>query len=173
MMRATAMMAAGDGAMTDLSLAEQVALLPPNQYGTLRDAFSAQDWAILATLWQFHARKAQLPPPGAWRLWLMMAGRGFGKTRAGAEWVDAVARHHPGCRIALVAATQDDVRQVMIEGDSGIMNLNGSSSRPTYRPALRQLSWPCGSIATCYSAAEPEGLRGPQHDFAWADEIAR
>ncbi|MCU0728982.1 MAG: terminase family protein [Sphingopyxis sp.] len=131
-------------------------------------------WSRVAASWRMHARPEQLPPPGDWRIWLMLAGRGFGKTRAGAEWINAVARTHPQARIALVGATIDDVRQVMIEGESGILNLNGAGPRPIFNPALRRLLWPdSGAMATIYSAAEPERLRGPQHHFAWGDEVAR
>lgn len=130
-------------------------------------------WAALASHWHAAARPQQLPPAGDWRIWVMLAGRGFGKTRAGAEWVDGLARSHPGARIALVGASHGDVRDVMIEGESGILNLPGKSSRPAYRPALRRLIWPGGAMGIAYSAAEPEGLRGPQHHFAWADELAR
>lgn len=131
------------------------------------------DWhALLSTQWPLIARRAQLPPAGDWRIWLMLAGRGFGKTRSGAEWVDALARAHAGCRIALVGATIDDVRQVMVEGESGIARLTRADP-PQYSPSLKRLMWRNGSLATCYSAAEPESLRGPQQHFAWADEVAR
>lgn len=129
--------------------------------------------ARLAQNWLMQARPSQLPPPGDWRVWMIMAGRGFGKTRAGAEWINQLARSQPGISIALVGATQDDVRQVMIEGESGLLNLPGDGARPDYRPALRRLVWPGGASAICYSAAEPESLRGPQQHFAWADEVAR
>lgn len=132
------------------------------------------EWAThLQKDWMFSARNSQRPPQGDWRVWMMMAGRGFGKTRAGAEWVDALARANPRVRIALVGATMDDVRHVMVEGESGIMNLCGSHDRPIYAPALRRILWPNGAMAACYSAAEPESLRGPQHHYAWADEVAR
>ena len=129
--------------------------------------------ARLADSWLMRARPSQLPPPGDWQVWMIMAGRGFGKTRAGAEWVNHLARSQPGVSIALVGATQDDVRHVMIEGESGLLNLPGNGGRPAYRPALRRVIWPGGASATCYSAAEPESLRGPQQHFAWADEVAR
>ena len=136
--------------------------------------YGAEWHAEMAKEWLFSARDAQRPHADSdWRVWLMMAGRGFGKTRSGAEWVDAMARDHPGVRIALIGATMDDVRHVMVEGDSGIMNLSGSRDRPTYAPSLKRLLWPNGSMAMCYSASEPESLRGPQHHFAWADEVAR
>jgi phage terminase large subunit-like protein len=139
----------------------------------LRAQMSADQWARASTMWRCTARLQQLPPPGDWRVWMLLAGRGFGKTRAGAEWVDALARANPGCSIALVGASHHDVRSVMVEGESGILSLPGHGARPLYNPALRRLTWPGGSIARCYSAAEPESLRGPQHHFAWADEVAR
>lgn len=131
------------------------------------------DWRVLlGTQWPLIARRAQLPPDGDWRIWLMLAGRGFGKTRSGAEWVDALARAHAGCRIALIGATIDDVRQVMVEGESGLVRLTRADP-PQYSPSLKRILWRNGSLATCYSAAEPESLRGPQQHFAWADEVAR
>lgn len=122
--------------------------------------------------WGFWRRDNQLPPTEDWRVWLVMAGRGFGKTRMGAEWVSEVAIANPGARIALIGATLTEARSVMVEGESGLMNLTGNE-RLTWEPSLRKLTWPNGSVATLYSAAEPESLRGPQHDFAWADEIAK
>ncbi|HWD58924.1 MAG TPA: terminase family protein, partial [Stellaceae bacterium] len=118
------------------------------------------------------ARDAQKPPPGDWRVWLLLAGRGFGKTRTGAELVRArigacTARH-----VALVAPTAADVRDVMVEGESGLLAIAPADDRPEYEPSKRRLTWPNGAIATTYSADEPERLRGPQHDFAWCDELA-
>ncbi len=124
--------------------------------------------------WETIARPEQLPPVQSdWWLWLVMAGRGFGKTRAGAEWVDARARADGRLRIALVGASFDDVRHVMIEGESGILRCAPGLPRPVWAPALRRVVWPGGAMARCYSAAEPEGLRGPAHHMAWADEVAR
>ncbi|WP_419826084.1 DNA-packaging protein [Sphingomonas sp.] len=127
---------------------------------------------ILA-FWPFWARPAQLPPPGDWRVWLMMAGRGFGKTRAGAEWVRGLVEGNRAARVALVAATLDEGRAVMIEGESGLLAIAPDGRQPVWQPSLRRLKWPGGGTATLYSAAEPESLRGPQHGYAWADEIAK
>jgi len=121
--------------------------------------------------WASNARPSQLPPPGEWRFWLLLAGRGFGKTRAGAEWVRSLAESGAAKRIALVAPTAADCRDVMIEGESGILAIAPAWSRPNYEPSRRRLTWPNGAIATTYSADEPERLRGPQHDAAWCDEI--
>lgn len=123
--------------------------------------------------WECWARDEQMPPDGEWRVWLICAGRGFGKTRAGAEWVRNVARHDPTARIALVGASHAEVRQVMIEGESGILAASPGALAPEYEPSLRRLQWPNGAQAFHYSVAEPESLRGPQHSHAWADEIAK
>ena len=127
----------------------------------------------LAWHWRLWARVDQLPPPGDWRLWLVMAGRGFGKTRAGAEWVRAVAEADSQARIALVAASLGEARAVMIEGESGILAVCPPTRAPNYEPSLRRLTWPNGAQATLYSAQEPEALRGPQHSHAWCDEVAK
>ena len=118
------------------------------------------------------AREEQLPPPGEWRTWLLLAGRGFGKTRTGAEWVRTQVLDHGRRRIALVAPTAADARDVMVEGESGLLNIGPPKDRPHYEPSKRRLTWANGAIATTYSADEPERLRGPQHDAAWCDEVA-
>ncbi|MFP5328588.1 MAG: DNA-packaging protein [Alphaproteobacteria bacterium] len=121
------------------------------------------------------AHRAQLPPGGeGWRTWLMLAGRGFGKTRAGAEWVEKQARSRPGVRIALVGATIDEARRVMVEGLSGILSVAANCRRKvSWEPSLGRLKWPNGSQAQLFSGDNPEGLRGPEHDFAWCDELAK
>lgn len=128
----------------------------------------------MQTYWRLWAREGQLPPPGNhWRQWLVMAGRGFGKTRAGAEWVRAVARRNPDARIALVGSTLAEVRNVMVEGDSGLIAIALAGRVPVYESSLRRLSWPNGAQAFLYAASDPEALRGPQHHAAWCDEIAK
>ena len=99
-----------------------------------------------------------------------MAGRGFGKTKAGAEWVRHLAETGQAERIALMAPTAAAIRNVMIEGESGILAVSPPWFRPVYSPSLQRLNWPNGVIAACYSADEPERLRGPEHDHAWIDE---
>jgi phage terminase large subunit-like protein len=101
-----------------------------------------------------------------------MAGRGFGKTRTGAEMVRAEVEAGRAKRIALVAPTAADVRNVMVEGDSGILAVSPPTFVPVYEPSKRRITWPNGAVATCYSADGPERLRGPQHDLAWCDELA-
>lgn len=123
------------------------------------------DWQVV------HARDNQLEPLGDWIVWLILAGRGWGKTRTGAEWVRQ--RVDEGCgRIALVGATAADTRDVMVEGVSGLLSVCPPWNRPIYEPSKRRCTWPNGAIATLYSADEPDRLRGPQHDAAWADELA-
>jgi len=121
--------------------------------------------------WRFWARPDQVAPEGNWRVWLIMAGRGFGKTRCGAEWVHQQIRNGRK-RIALVGETKADVRDVMVEGESGILATSGKN-RPLYEPSKRRVTWDNGAIAVCYSGDEPDQLRGPQHDAAWLDELAK
>jgi len=123
--------------------------------------------------WAFWARPKQLPPPGDWFCWLLRSGRGFGKTRAGAEWVVACAKAEEG-PIALVGQTKADVRDTMVEvGESAILNISPPWFRPHYEPSKRRLIWPNGVIAIIYSGDEPDQLRGPQHAKAWIDELAK
>ena len=126
--------------------------------------------ALGSYYWEGWARDAQLPPgettPERWRTWLICAGRGFGKTRAGAEWVRDVARRDGGARIALVGASLAEARNVMVEGDSGVLAAAPGALAPVFEPSLRKLTWENGAIAWLYSAGEPETLRGPQHSHA-------
>lgn len=123
--------------------------------------------------WKLWARERQLPPPGDWTTWLILAGRGFGKTRAGAEWVRGVCQARPDARFALVGASLAEVRAVMVEGESGILAVCPPGQVPVFEPSLRRLTWGNGAQATLYSAGEPESLRGPQHSHAWCDEVAK
>ena len=117
-------------------------------------------------------RKAQSPPDGDWSIWAILAGRGFGKTRAGAEWVHELAAAVPGRRIALVGASLDAARAVMVEGESGLLARVPAGGDVTFVPSLRQLNWENGSQARLFSGGEPDSLRGSQFDFAWGDEFA-
>lgn len=164
--------------MSNLSKIELLALLPEDERNKLLAGYSEQTLAALKWDWTFHARPDQLaPPPLAsgepWTTWLLLAGRGFGKTRCGSEWVREQAKRFPGCRIALVAETAADARKVMVEGDSGILSVSSPDFMPEYSPANRQITWPNGSLAFTYNATQPDQLRGPQHHFAWCDEIAK
>jgi phage terminase large subunit-like protein len=117
------------------------------------------------------ARPGQRPPAGNWRTWLYKAGRGTGKSRAGVEWVRWQVEACNRRRLALVAPTAADARDVIVEGESGLLAVCPPWNRPLYEPSKRRLTWPNGAIATTYSADEPERLRGPQHDSAYCDEI--
>lgn len=127
---------------------------------------STEERRELRTHWRLYARREQLPPDGDWRCWLIMAGRGFGKTRAGAEWVRSLAEADPQARIALVAASLGEARAVMVEGESGLLAISPPGRRPQFEPSLKRITWPNGAQAMLYSAAEPESLRGPQHSHA-------
>lgn len=155
--------------------------------GTLQQDLSelgeAQLLAILGH-WPLWARADQLPPAAGpdgmpWRVWLYMGGRGAGKTRAGAEWVRAKALGLPPLgavaarRIALVGETIAEVRRVMVEGVSGLLSVHANSERPRFEPSKGQITWPTGTIAQLFSAEDPDGLRGPQFDAAWCDEVAK
>lgn len=114
-------------------------------------------------------RREQRAPEGDWRCWVFMGGRGAGKTRAGAEWVHELARRGDAGRFALIGPTFHDVREVMIEGNSGLRSL--TYERPAYEASRRRLVWSNGAQASCLSAEDPESLRGPQFDAAWCDEL--
>lgn len=118
------------------------------------------------------ARPNQVAPPGNWSTWLVLAGRGFGKTRSGAEWLREKQRAG-AARIAIVAETAADSRDVLVEGQSGILAISPKAERPLYEPSKRRLTWPNGAIATLYNGTEPDQLRGPEHDTALVDELAK
>nr|WP_137677545.1 terminase family protein [Parerythrobacter lutipelagi] len=120
-----------------------------------------------------HSHPGQLAPDGDWQVWMVMGGRGFGKTRAGAEYVRSIAEADMFARIALVGTTLGEARSVMVEGESGLIAISPPNARPTFEPSLHRLRWPNGAQAFLYSAAEPESLRGPQHSHAWCDEIGK
>jgi phage terminase large subunit-like protein len=123
--------------------------------------------------WRQMARPEQVLPAGEWRTWLILAGRGWGKTRTGAEAIHEWVRTRKARRVALVAQTAADARDIMIEGPlSGLMATAGAGERPRYEPSKRRLTWPNGAVATAYSAEDPDSLRGPQFDAAWLDELA-
>jgi phage terminase large subunit-like protein len=121
--------------------------------------------------WSAKARPEQLPPPGDWNGWLLMAGRGFGKTRTGAEYIRECVETNVARNIALVAPTAADARDVMVEGPAGLLTVSSSWCRPQYEPSKRRLTWPNGAIATTFSSEEADRLRGPQHDLAWCDKL--
>jgi phage terminase large subunit-like protein len=135
-------------------------------------AFTAPETVAAARHWRRWARAGQTPPPAPWRTWLIMAGRGFGKTRAGAEWVRERARRGTA-RIALIGATEAAVRDVMIEGPSGLIAIADDHERPKWHASRGRLVWPSGAQGFVHSGANADGLRGPEFDYAWGDEIAK
>jgi phage terminase large subunit-like protein len=136
---------------------------------------SASDLLKLDADFETWAHWNQLPPNSeGWRVWLMMAGRGFGKTRAGAEWIHRLATGKAGVHVALIGATIADARSIMVEGVSGLLSIaRRHRRRLNWEPSLGRLKWPNGSVAHLFSGDSPDGLRGPEHDFAWADELAK
>ncbi|MEP3049684.1 MAG: terminase family protein [Roseibium sp.] len=142
-------------------------------------SLSEDELRFLKFHWPTFAHDHQLPPLNDWSLWLLMGGRGAGKTRAGAEWVRARALGHQwgdktsAGRIALVGETFADVREVMVEGVSGILSVHPKQDRPVWIPTRRRLEWSNGAVAQAFSSEDPEALRGPQFDIAWCDELAK
>jgi phage terminase large subunit-like protein len=154
------------------SIMEQLALLPEEER---LEILAGMDEESLLWDWSVWARPEQLPPPGVdWNVWLVLAGRGFGKTRLASEWVREMAKYttEGQRRFALVARTAADVRDVIVEGESGVINVSPPSEKPHYEPSKRRLTWPNGNTATLFTADEPDGLRGPQFTHAWGDEVA-
>ncbi|PKP87002.1 MAG: ATP-binding protein [Alphaproteobacteria bacterium HGW-Alphaproteobacteria-17] len=151
----------------------EISALPDKEYDAWFKRLRDDRYEKLLTDWAWWRRADQCPPAGDWHVWLLLAGRGFGKTRTGTEWVRAFAEATPGARIALVAASLHEARQVMVEGESGLLAIAPEARRPDYESSLRRLTWPNGAVATLYSAAEPDSLRGPEHQAAWCDEIAK
>jgi phage terminase large subunit-like protein len=156
-----------------LSAVERLALLEPEQRERLVRTLRPPERLELDERWDQWAHEGQLPPEGDWATCVIMAGRGFGKTRAGAEWVSETARLNPGARIALVGATPDEVRKVMVEGGSGLIAVARLEEDMLWIPSLGTLTFASGATAFVYSGANPEKLRGPEHDFAWCDELAK
>lgn len=141
-------------------------------------ALAEDEIARLRAFWPAFARREQMPPPGRWRVWAFVGGRGAGKTRSGAEWVHGVVHGRDGFgpkagRIALVGETIDQVREVMVEGVSGLRACGFPAERPRFEPSRRRLIWPNGAVAHGFSSEDPEALRGPQFDAAWADETGK
>ena len=148
-------------------VAPLIASLTPEALETL----SERQKAMLRYAWDLFARESQRPPAGDWITWLYMAGRGAGKTRTASEWIRQ--RVYDGAqRIALLGRTPADVRDVMIEGDSGLLNVFPPHERPKHEPSIRRIVFHTGAVGHVYSSEQPDHLRGPQHDTAWCDELA-
>jgi phage terminase large subunit-like protein len=156
-----------------LCAVEQLALEEEAVQRAVLKALSTPQKRELLARWRAWAHRGQLAPPGDWRIWLLMAGRGFGKTRAGAEWVSALARADPSLRIALVGGTNDEVRKVMVEGESGRFAVARPGEHFHWASTAGVLRFQSGATAFVYSSRNPEKLRGPQHHVAWCDELAK
>lgn len=152
---------------------ERLARLPPVPLLRTLQSLTSGQRRELETRWWRWAHPGQRSPQGPWRVWLIRAGRGFGKTRAGAEWVSAFARARPGARIALVGATIEDARRVMVEGASGLLEVAREEEALRWNAQTGELHFPTGARAYLFSAACPEKLRGPEHDAAWCDELGK
>ncbi len=172
------------------SRAQVISDLPEYEKAKFYSSLSQEEAAALKYHWEFWARPAQLEPgtPGSpidrtdWITWLPLAGRGWGKTRVGAEFVrrnmvdmtkTPLMSGGAYRRVGLIAETAADGRAVMVEGDSGILGVHPKAYRPIYEPSKRRLVWPSGAVGYTYNATEPDQLRGPQHDLIWADELAK
>lgn len=162
-----------------ISAAQILASLSDEERAVFLKTLTPEALAALKYNWEFWARPNQLEPPGDWTTWLILAGRGFGKTRVGAEtirsWVcgDTPLSRGRCSRIALVAETAADGRDVMVLGESGLLAVHPKDFMPVYEKTNRCLTWPNGAKAWLYNATEPDQLRGPQHDAAWVDELAK
>lgn len=154
------------------SIMEHIALLPPEEQ---KLALEGLDMEQVVWDWNLWGRPEQRPPEGDdWAVWLYLGGRGSGKTRAAAEWVREKAKisNQGQLRFLLVARTAADIRDTVVEGESGILNITPPSERPHYEPSKRRLTWPNGNTATLVTADEPDSLRGVQAHYAWGDELA-
>jgi phage terminase large subunit-like protein len=151
--------------------ARQLATLTPDQRRALLAELAPADLIVLEHTWEFWARLDQLPPPGEWRTWILLGGRGSGKTRSSAEWIRSEMESGRRRNMAIVGPTADSVRGIMVEGPSGLLSICPDNNRPSYEPSTRRLVWPNGGIVRTFSAEEPERLRGPNIDGFWADEL--
>lgn len=161
------------GAGAERDLIAELASLSVVERQRLLSRLSVAQRAELNNRWSRWGHRGQVVDGEDWRVWLMLAGRGFGKTRAGAEWVARYAKENKGARIALVGATRDDVVRVMVKGESGLLNVARFLGPVRWRPTEGVVEFGKGSRAYAYAAEAPEALRGPEHHIAWCDELAK
>ncbi|PAX07397.1 ATP-binding protein [Sphingomonas lenta] len=152
---------------------ERLLALKPERRAALLRGLSDPQRRELNERWDVWAGDGQRTPDGDWRVWMIRAGRGFGKTRAGAEWISAVARETPDGQLALVGDTLDEVRAVMVEGRSGVMAVARTDERVEWLSGRRAVRFASGAVGYLYAATAPEKLRGPEHHAAWCDEVAK
>lgn len=155
--------------------ASSIASLPPSKRQAFLASLDQVELTHLEHDWRFWARDEQISPPGRWRIWAAICGRGWGKTRVGAEWCHEEALKLPSQRIAIVAATMEDAHKVCVDGESGIVATSKPWFPAKFEPSKNggRVLWPNGSMAELYSGEKPSGLRGPQFHKAWCDELAK
>lgn len=154
------------------NLASILAAMPAAERRAALASLSPTELTAMEYAWAVWARADQLPPPGDWRTWALLGGRGSGKTRSSAEWVRAEVEGGRRGRLAIVGPTSDTIRRDQVEGVSGILSISPNWNRPNYEPSARRIVWDNGAIAYLFSAEEPDRLRGPNLDGAWCDELA-
>lgn len=167
--------------MSELALADILAKQGEEEQNKFLARLSPHELAALQYDWEFWARPKQMAPKEPWSTWLLLAGRGFGKTKTGSEWIRSKIcgktplMAGPGNHrfIAIVAETAADAREVIVKGPAGILVSHPKSHRPTYVAHNRSLTWPNGAVAMLYNGTEPDQLRGPQHSLAWIDELCK
>ena len=152
--------------------ADLIASMPSMRRKQLLRDLNLNQLEVIQRDWNFWARQSQLPPKGKWRTWAFLGGRGAGKTRAASEWIVEKVEMGQAHSIALIGPTFQDVRDIMVEGHSGIINIAKDDFKPKFEPSNRRLIWPNGAKALLFSAEVPDSLRGPQFDLAWGDEFA-
>ncbi len=165
---------AAAGLLSNLPIRKVKELVGEEVFRDYLDTLNGQQLTHLLYDWRSWARPEQINPPGDWSIWLYLAGRGAGKTRTGAEWIKERVENGKARFIALVSQAAADARDVMVEGESGILAVYAQNdpNAPKYEPSKRRIVWPNGAQATIYTAEDPDQLRGPSHDTAWVDEIA-
>lgn len=156
--------------MITRELVQRLCNLSPEHRRLVLADLPAEVLELLAYEWEIWARPKQRLPAGEWTFWLIKAGRGFGKTRTGSETVRLWARSHR--YVNVIGATADDARDIMVQGESGILAVCPRAERPEYKPSQRKLIWPNGAESLIFTADEPDRLRGKQHEKLWADELA-
>ena len=157
--------------MIQLSPAARLASLAPDDRSEVLRGLDADALALLPYSWPFWARPDQLAPPGDWRTWLLLGGRGSGKTRSAAEWCRAEVESGRRVSLGVVSPTSDTARRDMIEGPSGLLSVCPPGARPVYEFTLGRITWPSGAVCYVFSGEEPDRIRGPNLDGCWIDEL--
>lgn len=154
------------------SKAEMIAKLSPEEQAAVFEGLTDAELLVLQFDPDFWLRPEQMIPDGDWFITAVVSGRGWGKTRCASEWIRRKALENPGCRIAIAGKTASDVRETMVEGESGVLAVHHPDEMPEYKPSIRRIEWPNGSQASLIAAESPDQARGPQYHFAVGDEFA-